>query len=415
MKTTELELSAPKPGELAVASPQGAPDSRPRPWGWIAAVLVVLLVGGAFLLQRQSKAKEVAAKPSAPPAVQVTLVTAKQGDIGVYVNGLGVVTPVYTVAVNSRVDGQLMQVNYHEGDMVKEGDALAEIDPGPYRAALTQAEGAYARDQALLENALVDLNRYKEALAKNAIPKQQYDTQVATVHQYQGIVTNDLGQIDAAKVNLAYCHITSPINGRVGLRLMDPGNIVHASNTNALAVITQLKPITVVFSVAEDYLPQIQKQLQQGNKLLVEAYDRAQQQKLCTGTVLTLDNQIDPTTGTVKIKALFDNDDGTLFPNQFVNARLLVDTQHGATLVPTQAIQRNAQGPFVYVVKSDQTVTMRPVTVGSSDTKLGVTAVEGLDSGETIAGDNFNRLQEGVPVTQRKAPAGGKQKQKGAS
>ena len=278
----------------------------------------------------------------------VSTATAQKGDIGIYVTALGVVTPLNTVSVNSRVQGQIMKVNYQEGQLVHAGDPLVEIDPGPYQAALTQAEGQLDRDRALLENARLDLERYQEAFASNAIPKQQLDTQVATVHQYEGTVKLDQGQLDNAKVQLAYCHITAPISGRVGLRLVDAGNIVQANSTSPLLVITQLQPITVIFNVAEDELPQIQKQLRQGKQLVVDAFDRAQQKKLATGTLETLDNQIDPTTGTVKLKAVFSNDDESLFPNQFVNARLLVDTLHDATLVSNTAIQRNAESAFVY-------------------------------------------------------------------
>jgi multidrug efflux system membrane fusion protein len=312
------------------------------------------------------------------------------------------VTPVYTVAVKSRVDGQLVAVNYREGQMVKQGDALIEIDPNPYRAMLTQAQGQLLRDQALLENAFLDLKRYQDAYARIAIPKQQLDTQVATVHQYEGTVTNDQGQVDSAQVQLAYCHITAPISGRVGLRLVDPGNIVHAADTNPLLVIAQLQPITVVFTVAEDFLPQIQAQLRQGRKLTVDAYDREFERKLATGTLLTLDNQVDVTTGTIKMKAQFTNEDSSLFPNQFVNVRLLVDTVRDTTLIPTETLQRNAQGPFVYVVKPDQTVAMQPVTVGIRDSRAGVVSVEGLEPGTVIAANNFNRLQEGAKVTEHK-------------
>ena len=367
-------------------------------------MFVLLLIAGLtgfFILQRRQKVTVAAASKSqpAPPSVAISTAVAQQGSIGVYINALGSVAPVYTVTVKSRVDGQLISVNYREGQMVKKGDLLAEIDARPFQAQLEQAEGQYQRDKALLENANVDLARYQLAFSKNAIPKQQLDTQVATVHQYEGVVNIDQGQIDTAKVNLSYCRITSPITGRVGLRLVDPGNIVHAADTNGMLVITQLEPINVLFSVAEDYLPQIRQQLHRGSRLTVDAFDRTQQTKLSTGALLTFDNQIDTTTGTIKLKAVFPNQDNALFPNQFVNARLLVNTQHGVILIPTVAIQRNAQESFVYVLKPDQTVTMQTISVGTTDGN--VTAVEGINAGDVIAMDGFDKLQNGVKVTVR--------------
>jgi membrane fusion protein, multidrug efflux system len=369
---------------------------------WLLAAL--LLGGGGFLLFQHQRAEQT--KKTNPvsirPAVAIATTTVQKGDIGVYLNALGTVTPVSTVTVQSRVDGELMSVNYREGQMAREGDLLAEIDPRPFQAQLTQAEGQYARDRALLENALIDLERYKEAYARNAIPKQILDTQVATVNQLEGAVKFDQGQIDSAKVQLAYCRIASPISGRVGLRLVDPGNIVSASGTSGLLVITQLQPITVIFSIAQDYLPQIQQQLRRGRRLEVEAFDRTQQRKLATGSLLTMDNLIDITTGTIRLKAVFPNKDNSLFPNQFVNARLLVDTQRGATLVPTAAIQRNAQSAYVFVVNPDQTAAMRNVTVGA--TEGNVTAIEGLSPGDVVAVDGFDKLQDGVKVVGREQP-----------
>jgi len=306
--------------------------------------------------------------------------------------------------VTSRVQGEITQVYYHEGQMVQKGDPLIEIDPRPYQASLTQVEGQLAHDTAVLNEAKIDLERYLQAFTRNAIAKQQLDDQQQVVLQDEGTVKNDEGMLANAKVNLIYTHITAPIAGRVGLRLVDPGNIVQANSTTALVVITQLQPITVIFSIAEDQLSLIQQQLRKGKKLPVDAFDRAGSTKLASGTLLTLDNVIDTTTGTLKLKAIFDNKDDALFPSQFVNVRLLVDTQHNMTLVPTPAIQRNAQGAFVYVIKSDQTASMRTITLGTTDGS--VTAVQGVEPQDVVAVNGFDKLQDGAKVTIRK-PTGG--------
>ena len=374
---------------------------------WVWGLILVLSVGaGAYYYLHQSKAKTGSAQADAAPrAVPVSTAAARQGDIGVYINALGTVTPVYTDTITSRVQGEIVDVYYKEGQLVHKGDPLLDIDPRPYQAQLTQAEGQLAHDQALLNEARIDLSRYQSAFAQNAIAKQQVDDQEQTVLQYEGTVKNDSGVVDNAKVNLVYCHITSPIEGRVGLRLVDPGNIVQANSTTSLVVVTQLQPITVIFSVAEDYLPQIQEQLRKGQRMEVDAFDREQQKKIASGTLLTLDNQIDPTTGTIKLKAIFPNENGALFANQFVNARLLVDTQHNAILVPTSAIQRNAQGAFVYTIKPDQTAAIQTITVGTTDADTA--AVQGLQAGQTIAVKGFEKLQDGVKVAVQNRGEGG--------
>jgi multidrug efflux system membrane fusion protein len=385
------------------SSPRSAADrghaKARRRWPWLLVVVLVLVGGGCawFLFKRPALAQSTANAPRSPPPLGVTTATASRGNIGVHLDALGTVTPVAMVTLKTRVDGQLMSVNYREGQMVQQGDVLVDIDPRPFQVQLTEAEGQYERDQALLKDARVELDRYRRLFARDAIPKQTLDVQVATVHQFEGTVKNDRGLVDAAKLQLVYCRITSPVSGRVGLRLVDPGNIVHATDTTGLLVITQLQPITVVFSVAEDYLPQIQQQLTLGHRLAVDAFDRAKQKRIAAGELLTFDNQIDTTTGTVKLKAVFPNDDGALFPNQFVNARLLVDVHQGATLVPAAAVQRNTQGAFVYLVKPDHTVAIQAVSVGTVDGDV-AEIVKGLEPGAVIAVDNFDKLQEGILV-----------------
>ena len=390
-----------------VGQPQAGPPKRPRRWPWVLAGVILILGGIAFYTHRQPVQKTGGGRfGGGTNAVMISTATAQTGDIGVYINALGVVTSLNTVSVEARVAGQIVKVDYQEGQDVKMGDPLVEIDPAPYQAAVTQAEGQLARDTALLADAKLDLERYQEAYESNAIPKQQYDTQVALVHQDEGTVQLDQGNLDSAKVNLAYCHITSPINGRVGLRLVDPGNIVQANGTTPLVVITQFRPISVEFNVAEDFLPQILASLHQGNKLAADIFERADLKQIASGTLASLDSQIDPTTGTLKFRAILPNDDESLFPNQFVNVRLLVDTHRGVTLVPNTVIQRNDQGAFVYLLGNNQTVSLHPITVGVTDGN--VSEVDGLDEGDVVAADNFNRLTDGAKVQVR--PAGGERR-----
>ena len=382
----------------------GAPARRGRFWWWLLPI-VVLLGGIYYLTHRQPAGGQAAGGQRGDRgnrAVPIVMATAATGSIHVYISALGAVTPVYTVTATSRVQGQIMTVNYREGQMVHKGDLLLTVDPRPYQAALVQVSGQLDHDQAVLDEARIDLDRYKAAKARNAIPAQQLDDQEKVVLQDEGTVKNDQGQVDTAKLNLQYCNLTSPIEGRVGLRLVDPGNIVLANSTTGLVVITQLKPITVVMSIAEDYLPQIQEQLRQGHTMTVDAFDRSQQIKIASGTLLTLDNVIDATTGTLKLKAIFPNDDGALFPSQFVNARLLVTTLQGVTLVPSAAVQRNAQGAFVYEV-ADQKAQTHPVTVGTSEGNM--TAVTGVDPGTVVAVNGFDKLVDGARVTAA-TPAG---------
>ncbi len=371
-------------------------DPKRHTWIWILALIVIALA--AIIIYRQHQAAEEAKKTKEKEEnkpISVTVAKAGKGQMGVYVEALGTVTPVYTVTVTGRVQGQIMEVNYKEGQMVRKGDPLLEIDPRPYEAALTQAEGQLAHDTAALNEAKIDLDRYRAALAKNAVAQQQVYDQEQTVQQLQGTVQNDQGAVDNAKVNLVYCHITSPIDGRVGLRLVDPGNIVQANSTTALLVITQLQPITVIFSVAEDFLGEIQQQVSHGQKLRVDALDRSNEETITTGSLLTLDNQVDTTTGTVKLKAEFDNKNNVLFPNQFVNAKLLVKTDQNVTLIPTQAIQRNSQQAFVYLVQNG-TASVKNITTGPTDNND--TEVQGINPGDEVATNGFDKLQDGVKV-----------------
>ena len=342
----------------------------------------------------------------------VSTAKAETGDMPIYPKtefSLGVVTPLNTVSVKSRVDGQLVKVNYQEGQLVHAGDTLVEIDPAPYQAAVDQAAAKKNQDQASLNLQQVELKREASLIAAKIDSQDAYDQVAAQVKELEAAVKSDEAAVASAQVQLAYCHIAAPISGRVGLRLVDAGNIVHASDTTPLLVITELQPIAVIFSVAEDDLPQIQKQLRAGNTLVVDAFDRAQTQKIASGTLASLDNQIDTTTGTLKLKAVFTNEDETLFPNQFVNARLLVDTLKDATLLPNTVIQRNADSAFVYLIKPDatgtnQTVAMQTITVGTTDGNVSV--VDGIDPDTVVVADNFNKLTDGAKVILRTVGGG---------
>jgi membrane fusion protein, multidrug efflux system len=332
----------------------------------------------------------------------VVVAQAKKTSVPRYLDGLGNVTAFYTVTVKSRVDGQLMKVNFQEGDLVKEGQVLLEIDPRPYQVMLDQSEGTLAHDQALLADAKLDLDRYQTLVKQDAIPTQQLDTQKALVAQYEGSIKQDVANVNNAKLQLVYAKVTAPITGTVGLRLVDPGNIVHAADANGMIVITQLQPISVLFTIPEDNLPEVLKKLHAGVKLPVEAWNRDNSQKLATGTLLTMDNQIDNTTGTSKLKAIFDNNDFELFPNQFVNIRLLVDTLQNQTVVPTVAVQTGQQGSFVYVIDDQNVAHMRAVQVATSD-QSGADIQSGLEVGEMVAVDGADRLSDGSRVRRREA------------
>jgi membrane fusion protein, multidrug efflux system len=362
----------------------------------VGLIVLLALAAGAYEIAGWVQASKPAAPRGQPPQ-SIGAATIGTGDIRVVVNALGTVTPIATVTVQTQIDGQLQEVAFTEGQMVKKGDFLAQIDPRPYQLLQAQYEGQLARDQGILAQAQVDLARYQKLAEQNSIARQQYEDQVYIVQQDQGTVKLDQAQIDQEKLNVIYCHIVSPVTGRVGLRLVDPGNYIQTSNSTGLAVVTQMQPITVIFPIPEDDLPDIQPQLNAGTTLQVAIYDRANVKQLATGRVIALDSQIDTTTGTVKVRAQFDNADFALFPNQFVNAQLLVKTLHGITVVPTAAIQRGAPGTYVYLVNADNTVSVRQVKVGPTD---GPTAevISGLSVGDRVVVDGTDRLRDGTHV-----------------
>jgi len=387
------------------------PPPRPPRRGWIGWVVVLALVGVGYwqwprlkaLLPSaqttsQGSAKGGRGRRGAGGAAQVVASRATRGNIKVFITGLGAVTPIYTVTVNSRVTGQLMKVLFKEGQMVHKDDLLLQIDPRPYEVQLEQAEGQLIHDQALLKDAKLDLDRYNTLIKQDAIPQQTLDAQVALVTQYEGTIKTDQSQIDNAKLNLVYCNITSPITGRVGLRLVDPGNIVQGTSSTGLLVITQIDPISVIFTVGEDQLPPILKRMRAGEELPVEAWDRELKNKLADGKLETIDNQIDPTTGTLKLRAVFSNSESQLFPSQFVNARLLVQQKQNVTLLPNNAIQRNSQGTYVWMIGPDHTVNVRPITVGTTEGDQSE-ITSGLEPGDEVVSVGVDRLEEGEKVS----------------
>ena len=362
--------------------------------GTAAMALVVLAAVLTVALRKRADPVQAAAAGTAS-AVSVTTVTAKQGDIGVYLDAIGTVTPVYTSTITSQVSGMVTAVHYREAQYVRKGDPLIDIDPRPYQAQVDQAQGILDRDTHILEQSRMDAQRFRDAWARDAIAKQQLDDQEKLVLQNEGTVKNDRGTVAFNRTQLAYCHITAPFEGRVGLRLVDPGNVVQANSPTPLVVLTQMQPMTVIFSIAQDHLPQLQSEQGRGRRLRVDALDRAQSSTLATGELIAIDNQIDTATGTVRLRAQFDNKKNELFPNQFVNTRVLVRTQHEAVLIPTSAIQHDGTKAFVYVI-SGGTAHIRAVTPGVAD--AGVTAVAGLAPGDVLANSSFERLRDNARV-----------------
>jgi multidrug efflux system membrane fusion protein len=399
--TPQKQIAGPG-GAAAPAPPPPRRRSSKRVWLWLLVLLLLILAVVLYFLWPKifgtsgSKSGK-GGKAGGAPATNVVATRARRGNIGVYFTGLGSVTPIYTVTVQTRVDGELMKVDYKEGDIVHKDDLLAEIDPRPYQAALTQAEGALIRDQALLANARIDLVRYQTLIKTRAIPEQTLATQEALVKQDEGTVKTDEGAVASAEVNLVYTKIPAPITGRLGLRLVDPGNVVQTTDTTGLVVITQIDPISVIFTISEDQIPAVVKKTQAGQKLQVDAFDREMKNKLASGTLSTLDNEIDQTTGTVRVRAMFDNKTASLFANQFVNARLLVETHTGVVLLSSAAIQRTSSTQFVYLVQPNSTVTVRNITLGvteGNDTEI----TSGLNAGDVVVMTGADKLEEGTKV-----------------
>jgi membrane fusion protein, multidrug efflux system len=390
--------------QLLAPPPTSSRSKIVRVLVWIA-LLLIFAVGFLLVLRHHDTTPKAGGgggrRGAGGGPVTLTTATATKGNIGVYLDSIGTVTPVYTAMITSQVTGPVIAVHFTEGQIVAKGASLIDIDPRPFEATLLQAQGTLERDEAILAQAEMDRDRYREAWTRNAIPKQLLDDQEKIVLQDAGTVKNDQGTVAFDQVQLNYCHITAPIAGRVGLRLVDPGNVVQASGGTTLAVITQLQPITVIFTIPEDNLGQVQPRLRQRVKLPVDAYDRAALKKIGSGTLLTLDNQIDTTTGTVKGRASFDNRDALLFPNEFVNTRLLVNTLQGATIVPSSAVQQNGTASFVYVIQ-DNTALQRTVKVGVTE---GDNAqVTGIEPGDVVADSSFDKLQDKAKIIVSKQP-----------
>jgi multidrug efflux system membrane fusion protein len=402
--------------EHRLVSPEiAAPQSDQRP-AWrrsasrhrrllvvVGILLAFLLL--AWLLRPHGTAPAAGGRFAGGGPMPVVAARAQTGDMPITLIGLGTVTPLATVTVQSQISGQIMHIAFKEGQTVKAGDALIQIDPRPYQVALEQAQGALARDKALLANSRVDLERYQTLFAQDSIAEQQLATQKSLVAQYAGAVLTDQGQIDAAKLNLTYCHIVSPINGRVGLQQVNVGNYVTPAEPNGLVVVTQLKPISVVFTLPEDEIPPLLQRMHAGAALPVTAWDRSNTHQLTSGTLQSIDSQIDTTTGTIRLKAQFANEDESLFPQQFVNVVLLLDTLHGATLIPQAGVQRGAPGTYVYLVNADQSVSVRKVTLGPGDAN-NVTITAGLEPGDSVVVDGADKLKDGAKVAVRQGGAG---------
>ncbi len=376
--------------------------AKRRIWPLALTLIVIAIVVAAVVSGVKKGNADAASKIEAPQVATIKTATARLGPIGYYVQALGTVTPLATVNLYSQVNGRVMTVHYVEGQMVHRGDPLIDVDPRPYEAQLKQAQGTLQRDRGVLAQAEMDLARYKDASAQQAISRQTYEDQIQLVEQNRGTVQNDIGQVEYAQVQLSYCHLSSPIDGRVGLRLVDPGNVIFSGGSNPLVVVTQLEPISVVFNVAEDDLDQVRSQILHRSTLAVDVFDRSQQTKIAAGKLLTLDNQIDTTTGTVRFRGQFANTDLRLYPNQFVNARLLVKTLQNAILIPTSAVQRNGTQAFVYIV-SGNTVKIRNIEELTNENQ--VAAVTGINPGEVVPTTGFDKLQDGSVVKIEDDPA----------